>query len=68
MGNNQIKKRAAEIHNKKRAEQLALEKDRKENPDKYKDVRSVRESSKVQALIATAMSISSSAFEARLLR
>ncbi len=64
----QRRKRVAEQHNKLRAEQLALEKDRKENPEKYRKVCSVRESRKVQAFIATAMAISPNAFEARLLK
>ena len=42
MGNNQIKKRAAEAHNKLRADQLAYELERKQNPEKYKRKRPVR--------------------------
>ena len=60
MSNSQIKKRAAKLHNEKRAIQLALEKDRKENPEKYKRVSSVRKSRKVQAFITTAMALSAS--------
>lgn len=68
MGNNQIKKRAAELHNKKRSEQLALELDKKNNPEKYKRKRPIRQSTSATAFIATAMVISPNGFNERLLK
>lgn len=70
MGNNQIKKRAAELHNKKRreahVEAVRLAQDKIDNPEKYKPhKRRVRQ---VRAFIATAMAISPNAFNERLLK
>ena len=45
MGNHAYKKEQAELHNKNRVEKLALEKDRIENPEKYKRKRRVRSGS-----------------------
>jgi len=70
MGNNQIKKRAAELHNKKRreahVERVRIEQDKIDNPEKYK--RKARVSRKAQAFIATAMAISPNGFNERLLK
>ena len=69
-GNNQIKKRAAEEHNKKRreahVERVRIEQDKIDNPEKYKH--KPRQSRKAQAFIATAMAISPTAFDDRLLK
>ena len=59
-GNNQVKKRAAEAHNKKRreahVEAVRLAQDKIDNPEKYKPhKRRVRQA---QAFITTAMAIS----------
>lgn len=64
MNSRQRRKLEAERHNKLRAEKIALEIDRRENPEKYRNVRSVRESRKVQAFISTALALSSSVFSA----
>jgi len=71
MGNNQIKKRAAEAFNKKRreahVERVRIAQDKIDNPEKYKSSRrSVR---KAQMFIAAtaAMAISPTAFDDRLL-
>ena len=70
MGNNQIKKRAAEAHNKKRreahVERIRIEQDKINNPEKYK--RKVRTSRKAQAFIAIATAISLTAFDDRILK
>ena len=72
MGNNQIKKRAAELHNKKRreafVESVRLAQDKIDNPEKYKPKRRTRKDIQAQAFIAHAMAISPNGFTSRLLK
>ena len=62
MGNNQIKKRAAEAHNKKRKERVVelarVAQDRIDNPEKYaRTGRQRRATRRAQMFIATATGI-----------
>ena len=70
MGNNQIKKRAAELHNRKRREAIIenarIEQDKIDNPEKYRPSR--RAARRVGMFISTAMAISPSAFDDRYFR
>jgi len=68
--NNQIKKRAAENHNKERAkakqDEIELAQDKIDNPEKYKPRRRTRKDIQAQAFIAHAMAISPNGFNSRL--
>jgi hypothetical protein len=59
-GNNQIKKRAAELHNKRRieahVERVRIAQDKIDNPEKYKAKRRVR-SSALMAYMVTAAAL-----------
>ena len=70
MNSRQRRKLEAEEHNRKRREEhverVRIEQDKIDNPEKYK--RKPRRSGKAQAFIATALAISPTAFEDRLLK
>lgn len=73
MSNNQIKKQAAEDHNRKRrelrVERARIEQDKIDNPEKYAmSKRNISARGKAQVFIATAMAISPNGFESRFLK
>lgn len=66
MGNSAKKRQAANLHNEARSERLALEKDKRENPEKYQRKRRVKTRSPIIPFLATALAISPNAFDQRL--
>lgn len=64
----QRRKIEAEKHNKSRAEHLALQQDKLDNPEKYRRKRRVKSRSILMPFIAEAMAISPNAFDSRLSR
>lgn len=71
MGNNQIKKRAADLHNKKRreahVERVRIEQDKIDNPEKYARKLSGRKGIK-RALLFASLGLSTTAFDNRHLK
>ena len=67
MGNSANKRKVAVQHNKERAERIALELDRKENPEKYKRHGSTAKQLRLARLL-TAIGLSATAFDNRLLK
>ena len=67
MNSRQARKMAAEVHNKEREAQKALELDRKENPEKYQRKRSSK-AVLSHAMLWGAIGLSATAYDDRLIK